>query len=41
MMPLLAPIAFLGLHTLVAVIQAYVFMLLTMIYVGMAVAHDH
>lgn len=41
MMPLLAPTAFLGLHALVAVIQAYVFMLLSMIYVGMAVAHDH
>jgi F-type H+-transporting ATPase subunit a len=40
-MPLLAPTLFLGLHALVAVIQAYVFMLLSMIYVGMAVAHDH
>ena len=41
MIPLLAPTAFLGLHALVAVIQAYVFMLLSMIYVGMATAHDH
>jgi F-type H+-transporting ATPase subunit a len=41
MLPLLAPTLFLGLHGLVAVIQAYVFMLLSMIYVGMAVAHDH
>ncbi|MGB6695023.1 MAG: F0F1 ATP synthase subunit A [Terracidiphilus sp.] len=41
MIPFLAPTAFLGLHALVAVIQAYVFMLLSMIYLGMAVSHDH
>ena len=41
MLPFLAPTAFLGLHALVAVIQAYVFMLLSMIYLGMAVSHDH
>ncbi|HXP08578.1 MAG TPA: FoF1 ATP synthase subunit a, partial [Acidobacteriaceae bacterium] len=39
--PILAPTAFLGLHFLVSIIQAYVFMLLTTIYVGMATAHDH
>lgn len=39
--PFLAPIAFLGLHFLVSIIQAYVFMLLTAIYIGMAVAHEH
>jgi len=41
MIPLVAPVAFLGLHALVAVIQAYVFMLLAMIYLGMAVSHEH
>jgi len=41
MIPILAPVLFLGLHALVAAIQAYVFMLLSMIYVGMAVSHDH
>ncbi len=41
MIPVVAPVAFLGLHTLVAVIQAYVFMLLSMIYLGMAVSHEH
>jgi F-type H+-transporting ATPase subunit a len=41
MIPLIAPVAFLGLHAFVAVIQAYVFMLLTMIYLGMAVSHEH
>jgi F0F1-type ATP synthase membrane subunit a len=41
MIPVLAPTAFLGLHAFVAMIQAYVFMLLSIIYLGMAVAHDH
>jgi len=41
MLPFLAPVVFLGLHALVAVIQAYVFMLLSMIYLGMAVSHEH
>jgi len=41
MFPILAPTAFLGLHAFVALIQAYVFMLLSMIYLGMAVSHDH
>lgn len=41
MMPLLAPTVFLGLHFAVSLVQAYVFMLLSMIYLGMAVAHDH
>lgn len=39
--PFVAPTAFLGLHFLVSVIQAYVFMLLSAIYIAMAVAHDH
>jgi F-type H+-transporting ATPase subunit a len=30
-----------GLHVFVGVIQAYIFMLLTMVYVGGAVAHEH
>jgi F-type H+-transporting ATPase subunit a len=37
----LAPVAFMGLHIFVGVIQAYIFMLLAMVYVGAAVAHDH
>jgi F-type H+-transporting ATPase subunit a len=41
LIPILAPSVFLGLHFAVALIQAYVFMLLSMIYVGMAVSHDH
>jgi F-type H+-transporting ATPase subunit a len=40
MIPIGIPIVFLGLHLGVALIQAYVFMLLTMIYLSQAVAHD-
>ena len=39
--PLAVPAIFLGLHFAVSVIQAFVFMLLTMIYLSMAVSHDH
>jgi len=39
--PAVAPVAALGLHFFVALVQAYVFMLLSMIYVGMAVSHEH
>ena len=41
LVPLLVPTAFLGLHFAVALIQAYVFMLLSMIYLGLAVSHEH
>jgi len=39
--PLAIPALFLGLHFAVSVIQAYVFMLLGMIYLSQAVAHEH
>jgi F-type H+-transporting ATPase subunit a len=39
--PLVAPVVFLGLHFGVALIQAYVFMLLSIIYLSMAVAQEH
>ena len=38
---LVAPVLFMGLHLFVSFVQAFVFMLLTMIYVGGAVAHDN
>ncbi|HUX44082.1 MAG TPA: F0F1 ATP synthase subunit A [Terracidiphilus sp.] len=41
MIPILAPTVFLGLHFAVALVQAYVFMLLTMIYLSLAVSHEH
>jgi len=41
MIPIFVPIVFLGLHIVVAVLQAYVFMLLSIIYVSSAVAEEH
>lgn len=38
---LIAPAVFMGLHVFVAFLQAYVFALLTMIYVNGAVSHEH
>jgi len=35
------PAVFMGLHLFVALMQAYIFMLLTMIYVAGAMAHEH
>jgi F-type H+-transporting ATPase subunit a len=35
------PVIFLGLHFGVALIQAYIFMVLATVYLSMAVAHDH
>ena len=41
LIPIAIPVVFMSLHLGVALIQAYIFMLLTMIYVSQAVAHDH
>jgi F-type H+-transporting ATPase subunit a len=41
LVPIAIPTVFLGLHLGVSIIQAYVFMLLAMIYLGQATAHDH
>ena len=41
LIPVGIPLVFMGLHLGVAVIQAYVFMLLAAIYLSLAVAHDH
>ncbi len=38
---LVAPALFMGLHVFVSFLQAYIFALLTMIYVSSAVAHEH
>jgi F-type H+-transporting ATPase subunit a len=38
---LAVPAAFMGLHVFVALLQAFIFMLLTMIYLGGAVAQEH
>ena len=41
LLPVGIPLIFLGLHFGVAIVQAYVFILLAMIYLSLAVAHDH
>jgi F-type H+-transporting ATPase subunit a len=41
LVPLALPAAFLGLHFFVSCIQAYIFMLLSMIYLSQAVSHEH
>lgn len=35
------PVIFMGLHVFVSILQAYIFALMTMIYLGGAVSHDH
>ena len=39
--PLLVPVVFMGLHVFVAFLQAYIFMLLSVVYVSGAVSHEH
>ncbi|MBI4875377.1 MAG: F0F1 ATP synthase subunit A [Acidobacteria bacterium] len=41
MVPLGIPVVFFGLHVFVSFLQAYIFMLLTIVYVSGAVAHEH
>ena len=41
LIPIGVPVVFLGLHLFVSLVQAYVFMLLAMIYLSQAVAHEH
>ncbi len=38
---LIIPVIFIGLHLFVSLLQAYIFTLLAMIYVGGAVSHEH
>jgi F-type H+-transporting ATPase subunit a len=37
----IAPVIFIGLHMFVSFLQAYIFMVLAMVYVGGAVSHEH
>jgi len=41
LIPIGVPLLFLGLHFGVAIIQAYVFMILATVYLSLATAHDH
>lgn len=38
--PWVIPVIFMGLHAFVSLIQAFIFTMLSMVYVGMAVAHE-
>jgi F-type H+-transporting ATPase subunit a len=41
LVPVLIPVAFLGLHIFVSLLQAYIFALLTLVYLSGAVAEEH
>jgi F-type H+-transporting ATPase subunit a len=41
LVPLLVPVAFLGLHLFVSLVQTFIFVVLAMVYVGMAVSEEH
>lgn len=41
LVPVGIPIIFMGLHTFVAFLQAYIFTLLSMVYLGQMVSHEH
>ncbi len=41
LVPIGVPLVFLGLHLGVAIVQAYIFMLLAAIYLSLAVSHEH
>jgi F-type H+-transporting ATPase subunit a len=41
LVPIGLPVIFLGLHFGVSLIQTYIFVLLTMVYLGEATAHEH
>lgn len=41
LVPLIVPLPFLGLGLFVSVIQTFVFLLLTLVYMQMAISHDH
>ena len=41
LVPILIPVAFLGLHLFVALVQTFIFVMLALVYLGMAVAEEH
>ena len=41
LVPILVPAVFMGLHAFVSLLQAYIFMLLPAVYIGMAVSEEH
>ncbi|MEZ5401050.1 MAG: F0F1 ATP synthase subunit A [Bryobacteraceae bacterium] len=41
LVPLVVPVAFMGLHVFVSFVQAFIFTVLAIVYVGSAVEHEH
>jgi F-type H+-transporting ATPase subunit a len=41
LVPILVPVLFLALHLGVALVQTFIFVMLTMVYIGMAVSEEH
>src|SRR5204862_8183483 len=41
LVPVLVPVLFLGLHLGVAIVQTFIFVILTLVYLGMAVLEEH
>jgi F-type H+-transporting ATPase subunit a len=41
LIPILVPVVFLGLHLAVSLVQTFIFIMLTMVYLGMAVGEEH
>lgn len=41
LVPILVPVAFLGLHLFVSLVQTFIFVMLTLVYLGMAVSEEH
>src|SRR5208337_648149 len=41
LVPILLPVIFMALHVFVSLLQAYIFMLLPAVYIGMAVSEEH
>lgn len=41
LVPILIPVAFLGLHLFVALVQTFIFVMLALVYLGMAVSEEH
>lgn len=41
LIPILVPVAFLGLHLFVALVQTFIFVILTTVYIGLAVSEEH
>jgi F-type H+-transporting ATPase subunit a len=41
LVPVLVPVVFLGLHLFVSLVQTFIFVMLTLVYLSMAVSEEH